>query len=255
MSQDTLQDPWLNVSASRPQRPYLWTLYGRATSLKSTSATPLEDPCARAHASTSISVDSRPDERKSTRRYSETPKIRIPTTRERQPPNTKSQKKNLPTTPRRQPPDRKRETDILRGQFRAGETQILTSREAFFRGPAQAKRKFDLRDAFCSDICGFAARWPKIGTALQRDAKHQNSNHTWTSASQYEIAKTETSNHTWMSASQYEMRDWLRWATPNRRRNANFGPRDAFFVALCKDNIPAQIRPQARLSTKSEPWP
>ena len=48
------QRPRIHVSASMPQHPYLWMLYARSMSLESTSATPLEDPCARAHVSASI---------------------------------------------------------------------------------------------------------------------------------------------------------------------------------------------------------
>ena len=67
-------------------------------------------------------------------------KNRVPTTPGRQPPNRinrKSKKTDFPTTARRQPPNTKCETDFPR--FRAGETQILTSRDAFFCGPAQGK--------------------------------------------------------------------------------------------------------------------
>ena len=97
----------IHVCASMPQRPYLWILYARSMSLESTSATPLEDPCVRAHVSASISVESRPEEPKSGRRCTETDSANrksalrhnesqqngVPTTPGRQPPNTKSPKK------------------------------------------------------------------------------------------------------------------------------------------------------------------
>ena len=47
----------IHVSAAMPQRPELWTLHARAMSLKSKSATRLEDPCVRAHVPASISVN------------------------------------------------------------------------------------------------------------------------------------------------------------------------------------------------------
>ena len=95
------------------------------------------------------------------------------------------------------------------GAFRAGETQILSSGDAFcvalrrenncrdaffvalrrrnanfelprciFCGPAQAKRKFHLRRRVLGphhvDSRGVTTEWPKIATALQRDAKKKS---------------------------------------------------------------------------------
>ena len=66
--------------------------------------------------------------------------------------------------------------------FRAGETQILNCRDAFFVALRRRNANFDLRRRiFCPDECGFTRsqnRMNKIATALQRDAK-KNSQHTF----------------------------------------------------------------------------